>query len=352
MAENAPFENLNQTPCAPWEPEPPLPAEPPAPHHGVAAVRHFLAWAVLGVAAVLLISLATQVVGGVIGAVVIAVRDGMGADVDVSDNNLLTFLIMSQLISIAMFAPWWMRTRRRGLGIARPAAYAQDRDGGRAANLALVLSGIVLMGIGLQMLISLMLGLILPLFPEILREYDELMEAGGTDELAVLPVLSVAILAPISEELTVRGVAFQFALRGVSPAWSPRLASGAYAKIPVTPLRFWTANAIQALGFAILHLNIVQGVYAFAIGMALGWMFGRTGKLWYGMALHLAINFSSFFVEAIGNVFGVLGDAGVVVLPIICLAAGLRLFTRTVPVSRGSAFAREDRSGAPAESSL
>ena len=352
MDENTPFENLNQTPRASWEPEPPLPAEPPAVRHGAAAVRHFLVWGVLGVAAVLLISLATQVVGGVIGVIAIGVRDGLSADFDVSDDDLLTFLIMSQLVSVAIFAPWWMRTRRRGLGIARPVAYAQGRDGKRAANLPLVLFGIVLMGIGLQMLISLMLGLILPLFPEILREYDELMEAGGTDELALLPVLSVAILAPISEELTVRGVAFQFALRGVSPSWSSRLASGAYAKIPVTPSRFWTANAIQALGFAILHLNIVQGVYAFAIGMALGWMFGRTGKLWYGMALHLAINFSSFFVDALGGVFGILGDTGVVILPIICLAVGLRLFIRAVPASPGSALAHAEHQNVPAEPAL
>lgn len=349
MAEIMPQEDFGQTPRAPWNPEPPLPAEPVPPRRGAAAVRHFLAWAVLGVAAVLVVSFTVQIVAAAFGTAAIVLRGGAGTDSDISSHDMLALMIASQLASIAIFAPWWMRARRRGLGIARSAVRVRGWDAKRASGLAGTLFGIVLMGIGLQVLISLALNLILPLFPEILREYTELMAAGGTDEFSLLSVLSVAILAPISEELTDRGVALQFALRGVSPSWRSRLAPEAYAKISIGSLRFWAANVIQALGFAILHLNIVQGVYAFAIGLVLGWMFGRTGMLRYGVALHLAINFSSYFVNELYTVFGALGDWGIVVFPLICLGAGLRLFTRAVPVDSGAAFARVECSTVPGE---
>lgn len=330
-------------PRAPWAAPEPARREPGAPRKGAAAVGHFLLWSVLAVAAVLAVSIAIQVVISIIGIIVILVRDGLDSDADMASGDLLTAMIASQLVSIAVFVPWWKRVRLRGLGAAHPVASAQNQGSERAANLVLTVLGVALMGIGLQLLISLMLGLILPLFPELLREYGELMEAGGTDEFSLPSVLSVAVLAPISEELTMRGVALQFALRGVCLAWDKRLASEAYAKISIGPVRFWAANVIQALAFGILHLNITQGIYAFVIGMVLGWMFGRTGRLRYGIALHLAINFSSYFVGEFYGVFGILGDWGVIVAPVVCLLVGLRLFARAVPVDSDAALAHMER---------
>ena len=331
-------------PRAPWAASEQPSHEPGVPRKGVAAVGHFLLWSVIAVAAVLLVSIAVQVVITVIGTIVILVRDRLDSDPDMASGDLLAIMIASQLASIAIFAPWWKRVRRRGLGVARGSGEAtRIRSGERAKSFALALLGIALIGIALQVLISLALNIILPLFPEVLNEYNELMETGGTEEFALFPVLSVAVLAPISEELTVRGVALQFALRGVCPAWGKRAEPEAYAKIPVGPLRFWAANIIQALAFGILHLNITQGVYAFAIGMVLGWMFGRTGRLRYGIALHLAINFSSYFVGEFYGVFGILGDWGVIVAPVVCLLVGLRLFARAVPVDSDAALAHMER---------
>ena len=340
-------------PRAPWAaPEQPS-QEPAAPRKGAAVVGHFLRWSLLAVAAVLLISIALQLVVTVIGVVIVVIRDGSASDSDIASGDQLAIMIASQLASIAVFAPWWKRVRRQGLGIARGDGESARSWGGEGAKgLMLALFGIALIGIALQVLISLALNIILPLFPDVLSEYNDLMETGGTQEFAFFPVLSVAVLAPISEELTVRGVALQFALRGVCPAWDKRLESGACAQISVGPLRFWVANTIQALAFGILHLNITQGIYAFVLGMMLGWMFGRTGKLRYGIALHLAVNFSSYFVEGLFSVFGILGGWGVIIAPIACLIVGLRLFMRAIPASPESALAHAEPSNVPAEPAL
>ena len=340
-------------PYASWAaPEQP-PQEPGAGRTGAAAVGHFLFWSLLIVAAVLLVSIAVQLVVVVVGTIAIVVRDGLGSDSDVASGDLLAIMIVSQLAEIAIFVPWWKRVRHRGIGIAHGnGETTRGRGGEGVKSLALALLAIALIGVGLQLLISLALNIILPLFPDILHEYNELMETGGTEEFALFPVLSVAVLAPISEELAVRGVALQFALRGVCSTWDKRLATGAYPKIEVGPARFWAANVIQALAFGILHLNITQGLYAFAIGMVLGWMFGRTGKLRYGIALHLAINLSSYFVEGFYNAFGLFGDWGIVVLPTICLVVGLRLFAKVVPADSGAALSHVKRSCAPEESAL
>ena len=340
-------------PCAPWAAPEQLSQEPGAGRTGAAAVGHFLLWSVIAVAAVLLVSIAIQVVVMVIGTVVILVRDGLHSDSDMASGDLLAIMIASQLAEIAIFVPWWKRVRRRGLGIAHGnGEEACIRSGKGAKSLSRTLFSIALIGIGLQLLISLALTAILPLFPEILNEYNDLMEAGGTEEFALFPVLSVAVLAPMSEELTVRGIALQFALRGVCPAWDKRLAPKAYPKIEVGPARFWVANVIQALAFGILHLNITQGLYAFVIGMVLGWMFGRTGKLRYGIALHLAVNFSSYFVEGLYSVFGMLGGWGIVVAPVACLIVGLRLFTQAVPIDSSAALSRATHLAASEEPML
>ena len=44
-----------------------------------------------------------------------------------------------------------------------------------------------------------------------------------------------------------------------------------------------------------LHMNWVQGIYAFLCGLVLGTLFGRYRRLSYCMLLHAAVNGSSIF---------------------------------------------------------
>ena len=63
----------------------------------------------------------------------------------------------------------------------------------------------------------------------------------------------------------------------------------------------------SAILFALFHGNLSQAFYAFLLGLVFGYVYLRSGKLWYSCALHMFINFiggvvSPTLVEKAGNV--------------------------------------------------
>ncbi|KAB7789421.1 CPBP family intramembrane glutamic endopeptidase [Bifidobacterium cebidarum] len=51
-----------------------------------------------------------------------------------------------------------------------------------------------------------------------------------------------------------------------------------------------TAIVLSALAFALFHLNLFQFFYAFGLGLILGYVYTRTSKLLYTIAMHMLIN--------------------------------------------------------------
>ena len=47
----------------------------------------------------------------------------------------------------------------------------------------------------------------------------------------------------------------------------------------------------SALAFGLMHANFYQFFYAFALGLVLGYVYYKTGRIWYSVVLHAAINF-------------------------------------------------------------
>ncbi|MGZ8481295.1 MAG: CPBP family intramembrane glutamic endopeptidase [Candidatus Limnocylindria bacterium] len=84
-----------------------------------------------------------------------------------------------------------------------------------------------------------------------------------------LVVLAVVILAPIAEEVFFRGVVFN--------AWL-REGGRRYAYIGSAAL------------FAIIHLSLVSLLPIFGLGLALAWVYQRTGSLLAPMAMHATVN--------------------------------------------------------------
>ena len=84
-----------------------------------------------------------------------------------------------------------------------------------------------------------------------------------------LTVIAIVILAPIAEEVFFRGVVFN--------AWL-REGGRRYAYIGSAAL------------FAVIHLSPVSLVPIFALGLALAWVYERTGSLLAPMAMHATVN--------------------------------------------------------------
>lgn len=112
------------------------------------------------------------------------------------------------------------------------------------------------------------------LLPSAMEAYEELMELAGVGEVTVTGVLYAVILGPIAEELCFRGVTLFYAQK--------------------VTRRFWLANILQAAAFGILHMNLVQGLYAFVLGLGMGWIYHRFHSLYATIWLHIFFNFLAY----------------------------------------------------------
>lgn len=118
--------------------------------------------------------------------------------------------------------------------------------------------------------------------PKAIEDYIELVEAAGLG-IDPLTIFASVVLAPIGEEIICRGITYHYAKKVVADMDNRRLA-------------FWIANTLQALAFGIMHLNLIQGMYAFILGLGIGWLRERYKSLYPAMIAHAIVNFTSTFL--------------------------------------------------------
>ncbi|NLP16218.1 MAG: CPBP family intramembrane metalloprotease [Clostridiales bacterium] len=161
------------------------------------------------------------------------------------------------------------------------------------------------LGVGCQLFFESVLSLIRPLLKTLFDYYDEVISSIFDADIIIVAVY-VIILAPILEELMLRGILFGKLRQG---------------------LPFITANLIQAVVFGLYHWNVIQGIYAFAMGLLLGYVYERTGTLLAAIFVHMIINGSGFLILRLKlswlNIWMMLIIGGVLLL------GAIYLFSRT-----------------------
>lgn len=140
---------------------------------------------------------------------------------------------------------------------------------------------VVLCAVGLQYVCSSALSLVQALNPALLENYMQLMESAGFMELNLFSIVASVCLAPIGEEILFRGVTLRLAKNAVK--------------------NFWIANSIQAVCFGIAHMNMVQGIYAFFMGLVFGYIYEKYGSLYVPILLHALINFLGTVVSGVSE---------------------------------------------------
>lgn len=134
-----------------------------------------------------------------------------------------------------------------------------------------------------------------------------------------LGILSITVLAPVVEELLFRGAIQGHLLRTwKNPMW---------------------AIVTTALIFGLVHGNPAQIPFAFVLGVALGWMYYRTGSLLPGILMHFINNTTAVYLfllsgnseATMNDMFGVGGAAGIAVLGLILTIVSVRIVKRLVP---------------------
>lgn len=108
--------------------------------------------------------------------------------------------------------------------------------------------------------------------PQMVQDYIEAAEIAGLG-ISPLVIFTAIILAPIGEELLCRGIILKYFRKSLP--------------------YFWLANCLQALTFGIIHMNFVQGIYAFACGLLMGWLVKRYDSILPAIIVHFVLNFSS-----------------------------------------------------------
>lgn len=108
--------------------------------------------------------------------------------------------------------------------------------------------------------------------PDFMKQLFEQMK-----EYPVSAFISVAIFAPLLEEILCRGII----LRGL------------LAHYPPSKAILWSAAM-----FAIMHMNPWQAVPAFLMGIMMGWIYYRTRSIWAVIFIHFINNSFSFIITA------------------------------------------------------
>lgn len=177
-------------------------------------------------------------------------------------------MVMAVMVSCLIFFIWY----KRYMSIRQ----REQVDLNKVFNLKNIIIYLGI-GIGCQLFMSGFLSLIRPLFKTLFAYYDETMSSIFTADTIITGVY-VVILAPIIEELMLRGIFFN------------RLRYG---------LAFFSANLLQAAVFGIYHWDIIQGLYAFGIGLILGFIYEKTKTLLAPILVHVIINGSGFLIQVL-----------------------------------------------------
>ncbi len=135
------------------------------------------------------------------------------------------------------------------------------------------------------------------LFYDQYQEVSSLLYSGGI----WMELILMAIFAPCVEELLFRGLIFR------------RLRT--YCTFPV-------ALVVSALLFGVYHGNVVQGVYAFLLGMAMAFVYERFRTIWAPIVFHGSANLISVVVTEIPQISNWL-DAHVFSVMLITIALAL-----------------------------
>lgn len=167
---------------------------------------------------------------------------------------------------------------------------------------------IILLIPGMQFFSGYLTSAVSLLFPNWLSQYEKLMETAGLDsDIGLFMFIYAVILGPVCEELVFRGVTRRLVRRA---------------------LPFWAANLMQAVLFGIFHMNWIQGIYAFVLGLVLGWICEKGGSIYFSMFFHILFNFWGTIIGPLLNNLKETDLLGIIIFlfTIVSLVLGFSLF--------------------------
>lgn len=109
------------------------------------------------------------------------------------------------------------------------------------------------------------------LAPEVMEQYSELVQSTGLTQMTPVILIVVWLFGPVVEELCFRGLVY-----------NRLLSSG---------MKIVMAVIVQGLFFGVFHMNLLQTIYAFVLGTAIGFFYERYKSILVSISCHVLFNF-------------------------------------------------------------
>ena len=191
---------------------------------------------------------------------------------------------------------------------------------GKSSNTALTVGGVILFTLGMQYVTVYLMNALASAFPSWLEEYEELLESAGLGPtMSVAMILYAILLGPVCEEFLFRGLTF-FAAKKVMPVY--------YAIL------------VQAIMFGAFHMNKLQGIYAFVLGLGLGYVMYLYDSLVITIIIHILFN----LVGTLGSEYLPMGGDMLISFFFCTLASLVVSYLALVCLKKGSALVNNDSS--------
>ena len=127
-----------------------------------------------------------------------------------------------------------------------------------------------LIGIGSLSFSRTLIAIMQVLIPSQVAAYADMMSEVLSGSNVLMTLLAVVILAPLTEEIVMRGLLFR---------WFEN-----------TNMKPWALIWVSGLFFGLWHMNIVQGIFATVIGIVCALCFMMTKSLWVPIVIHFSNN--------------------------------------------------------------
>lgn len=134
---------------------------------------------------------------------------------------------------------------------------------------------IIAIGMGGCIAVDFLMSALQAAFPAGFEQYAQTMEQFEMGNVFIT-YFYVLLLGPIAEELIFRGA----------------IMDQLHLAFP-----FWLANILQAALFALYHMNLIQGLYAFCIGLAFGLLREAMGSIFCNMCAHILFNTTNYLLQ-------------------------------------------------------
>lgn len=158
---------------------------------------------------------------------------------------------------------------------------------------------IIIVGLGVNIFIEFLLGFV----PSgLIDNYNDMMKILDGMNFPE-QILMTGILAPFIEELV-----FRYGLIGLFRNYQPKKLKCSGITVGIV---------FSAVSFGIAHGNLVQGSYAFVLGLLLGYLYTRNNNLTESIILHITINTSSLILSVLKTPFSQIMTVGMVVCFVI-----------------------------------